>query len=34
MLTARDVGICFGDETEGIFLNRLSAGQLLPASYA
>jgi ATP-dependent phosphofructokinase / diphosphate-dependent phosphofructokinase len=34
MLTARDLGICFGDEIAGVFLNRLSAGQLLPIDFA
>jgi 6-phosphofructokinase 1 len=32
VLTGRDVGICFGDEPAGTFLNRVSGTQPLPAS--
>jgi 6-phosphofructokinase 1 len=29
--TGRDVGICFGDEAEGIFLNRLGSAPQMKA---
>jgi ATP-dependent phosphofructokinase / diphosphate-dependent phosphofructokinase len=32
MLTARDLGICFGDELAGTFLNRISAALPLPGA--